>query len=129
VNKAEQKAKEAIVREIYKELEEYDVLEDRREYSRDDLKGAYPFLSPDQVNYLYDLIQDNFRREVHIYPLFAYSPDQDHTFSGKWLVTSPGPSHPDKVIFNSLEAARGYAIHLIDVNITEHIAYLPEELS
>lgn len=44
----------------YEEIGELNLLEDRREYSLEDLQWSEPTFSQEEINYLYRLIQMNF---------------------------------------------------------------------
>lgn len=59
----------AYVHEIYQGILENDLLEDRREYSIDDLMSSYsypngPIMQRREAQYLYQMIQNNFDPEV-----------------------------------------------------------------
>lgn len=44
----------------YETIIDYDLLEDRREYSKEDLQVANPEMDSEQIDYLYRMIQSNF---------------------------------------------------------------------
>lgn len=50
--------------QLYSEIEDAGVLEDRREYSREDLQHGYPEESEFTIDRLYDLIQTDFETNV-----------------------------------------------------------------
>lgn len=49
------------VETIFAELKRLDLLEDRREYAKDDLETSYPELNENEVDKLYEMIQNLFR--------------------------------------------------------------------
>jgi hypothetical protein len=56
-NKPERLTELAQVYSTWQELDDDDMLEDRREYNMELLAESEPHLNPEQVSYLYDLIQ------------------------------------------------------------------------
>ncbi len=63
-NKVERLKDLAQVYSTWQELSDNDVLEDRREYDLELLAESEPHLNPEQVTYLYDLIQIPFEQYV-----------------------------------------------------------------
>lgn len=52
------------VYEVYQEIIDLNLLEDRREYSEEDLQLNQPQFGPTEINQLYRLIQSNFEPGV-----------------------------------------------------------------
>ena len=91
--------------ETYDLLEEQDLLDDRREYTEEDLKLSLPELHADEVNCLYNMIQGTFIDVSNLDPkaVMAYFGEAEH---GSW----DGWESLERGVINMLKADIATAI-------------------
>jgi len=63
-NKTERLQDLGVVLRILNDLNDADVLDDRREYDEEEFQLSYPDLSSEQVSYLNDMVQSYFEPDV-----------------------------------------------------------------
>ncbi len=67
LNKEERLQDIGEVLQILEDLEEADVIEDRREYDEEEFARSYPDLTAEQVSYLHELVQSRFENVASLY--------------------------------------------------------------